>query len=54
MLNKKEIKRILAMAPSLKAQVMLSLAYGYGMCAGEVVRLMVGDVDSAREMIRIV
>ncbi|MCP4084398.1 MAG: site-specific integrase, partial [Actinomycetia bacterium] len=27
-LSKKEIKRILAMAPSLKARVMLSLAYG--------------------------
>jgi integrase/recombinase XerD len=35
-LSKKEIKRILAMAPSLKARVMLSLAYGCGMRAGEV------------------
>jgi site-specific recombinase XerD len=53
-LSKKEIKRILAMAPSLKTKVMLSLAYGCGMRAGEVVRLTVGDIDSAQEIIRIV
>ena len=40
-LSQKEIKRILTMAPSLKARVMLSLAYGCGMRAGEVVRLKV-------------
>jgi hypothetical protein len=32
-LSKKEIKRILAMAPSQKAKVMLSLAYGCGLRA---------------------
>lgn len=53
-LSQKEIKRILAMAPSQKARVMLSLAYGCGMRAGEVVRLKVGDIDSAQEIIRIV
>ncbi len=53
-LSQKEIKRILAMAPGLKARVMLSLAYGCGMRAGEVVRLKVGDIDSAQEVIRIV
>ena len=53
-LSKKEIKRILAMAPSQKARVMLSLAYGCGMRAGEVVRLKVGDIDSAQEIIWIV
>jgi site-specific recombinase XerD len=42
------------MAPSLKARVMLSLAYGCGMRAGEVVRLRVGDIDSAQNIIRIV
>lgn len=51
-LSKKEIKRILVMAPSLKARVMLSLAYGCGMRAGEVVRLKVGDSDSAQQIIR--
>jgi integrase len=49
-LSKKEIKRILNMAPSLKARVKLSLAYGSGMRAGEVVRLKVGDIDSAHEL----
>jgi integrase/recombinase XerD len=53
-LSKKEIKRILAMDPSQKARVMLSLAYGCGMRAGEVVRLKVGDIDSDQEIIRIV
>jgi len=53
-LSQKEIKRILAMAPSLKARVMLSLAYGCGLRAGEVVRLKVGDIDSVQEIIRIV
>ena len=53
-LSKKEVKRILAMAPSQKARVMLSLAYGCGMRAGEVVRLKVGDIDSAQQIIRIV
>jgi site-specific recombinase XerD len=53
-LSQKEIKRILAMAPSLKVRVMLSLAYGCGLRAGEVVRLRVGDIDSAQEIIRIV
>ncbi len=53
-LSKQEVKRILAMAPSLKAKVMLSLAYGCGMRAGEVVRLKVGDIDSAQNIIRIV
>ena len=42
------------MAPSLKARVMLSLAYGCGLRAGEVVWLQVGDIDSAQEIIRIV
>jgi len=53
-LSKQEVKRVLAMAPSLKAKVMLSLAYGCGMRAGEVVRLKVGDIDSAQNIIRIV
>jgi len=53
-LSRNEVKRILAMAPGLKARVMLSLAYGCGLRAGEVVRLQVGDIDSAQEIIRIV
>lgn len=53
-LSQQEIKRILAMAPSTKARVMLSLAYGCGLRAGEVVRLKVGDIDSAQNIVRIV
>jgi integrase/recombinase XerD len=53
-LSQKEIKRLLAMTPNLKARVMLSLAYGCGLRAGEVVRLMAGDIDSAQKIIRIV
>jgi len=53
-LSQKEIKRILAMTPNLKARVMLSLAYGCGLRAGEVVRLKVGDIDSPQQIIRIV
>ncbi|MCP5080743.1 MAG: tyrosine-type recombinase/integrase, partial [Alphaproteobacteria bacterium] len=53
-LSQKEVKRILAMAPSLKARVMLSLAYGCGLRTSEVVRLKVGDIDRAQKIIRIV
>jgi integrase/recombinase XerD len=53
-LSKMEVKRILAIAPGLKARVMLSLAYGCGLRASEVVRLKVGDIDSAQKIIRIV
>ena len=47
-------KRPLAMARNLKVRVLLSLAYGCGLRAGEVVRLRAGDIDSARNIIRIV
>ena len=49
-----EIKRVLAMAPSLQARMMLTLAYDCGLRAGEVTRLKVGDIDSAQNIIRIV
>jgi integrase/recombinase XerD len=49
-----EVKRVLTMATSLKAQAMLTLAYGCGLRAGEVVRLRAGDIDSAQMIIRIV
>jgi integrase/recombinase XerD len=53
-LSAEEIKRVLTMATSLKARVMLSLAYGCGLRAGEVVRLRGGDIDSEQMIIRIV
>ncbi len=49
-----EIKRVLACAESLKARVMLTLAYGCGLRAGEVVRLTAGDIDSEQMIIRVV
>ena len=53
-LSRQEIKRLLAVAPGLKLRAMLSLACGRGLRAGEVVRLRVGDIDSAQNIIRIV
>ena len=48
-----ETKRLLAVASSLKARVLLSLSYGCGLRAGEVVRLKVKHIDSAQKIIRI-
>jgi site-specific recombinase XerD len=53
-LSPEEIKRVLAMATSLKARAMLTLSYGCGLRAGEVVRLRAGDIDSEQMIIRIV
>jgi len=52
-LSQQEIKRLLFMAPTLRARTMLSLAYGCGLRAGEVTRLRVGDIDSDQGIIRI-
>jgi site-specific recombinase XerD len=49
-----EAKRLLAMAKSLKVRLLLSLAYGCGLRAGEVVRLRAGDIDGAQGIIRVV
>src|SRR3974390_2354747 len=48
-----ETKRLLAVTDSLKARVLLSLCYGCGLRAGEVVRLKVKHIDSAQKIIRI-
>jgi site-specific recombinase XerD len=53
-LSAEEVKRVLVMATSLKARAMLTLAYGCGLRAGEVVRLRAGDIDSAQMIIRVV
>jgi site-specific recombinase XerD len=49
-----EAKRLLVMAKSLKTRALLSLAYGCGLRAGEVVRLKAGDIDSQNRIIRVV
>jgi site-specific recombinase XerD len=48
-----EIKRLLAMANSLKTRVLLSLGYGCGLRASEIVRLKVKHIDRAQRIIRI-
>src|SRR6202165_2818101 len=48
-----ETKRLLAVASSLKARILLSLGYGCGLRASEVVRLKVKHIDSAQKIIRI-
>ena len=53
-LSREEVKRVLIMATSLQARAMLTLAYGCGLRAGEVVRLRAGDIDSEQMIIRIV
>jgi integrase/recombinase XerD len=52
-LSPDEAKTLLAAARSLKARVMLSLGYGCGLRAGEVVRLKVKHIDRAQNVIRI-
>jgi integrase/recombinase XerD len=53
-LSPEEVKRVLTMATSLKARAMLTLAYGCGLRAGEVVRLRAGNIDSEQMIIRVV
>ena len=53
-LSQDEVKRLLAMAGSIKVRAMLSLSYGCGLRAGEVVRLKAGDIDRDQEIIRVV
>ena len=48
-----EIKRLLAVAGTLKTRVLLSLGYGCGLRASEIVRLKVKHIDSAQNIIRI-
>src|SRR6202521_1324506 len=48
-----EMKRLLAVASSLKTRVLLSLGYGCGLRASEIVRLKVKHIDRAQNIIRI-
>ncbi|HET9248110.1 MAG TPA: tyrosine-type recombinase/integrase [Xanthobacteraceae bacterium] len=47
-----EVKRLLS-ASNLKTRVLLSLGYGCGLRAGEIVRLKVKHIDKAQRIIRI-
>ena len=53
-LSADEVECLLTAAKSLRVRVMLSLAYGCGLRAGEVIRLRAGDIDSAQNVIRVV
>ena len=46
-MSPEEIKRVLTMATSLKARAMLTLAYGCGLRASEVVRLRACDIPGS-------
>src|SRR5215472_6856522 len=48
-----ETRRLLAVASHLKVRTLLSLGYGCGLRANEVVRLKVKHIDSAQKIIRI-
>ena len=48
-----ETRRLLAIASNLKVRTLLSLGYGCGLRASEVVRLKVKHIDSAQKIIRI-
>ena len=52
-LSPQEVTRLLDAAPGLKYRAALSLAYGAGLRASEVVSLKVADIDSSREVIRV-
>ena len=52
-LSEEEVERLLNCAPGLKAQAALSVAYGAGLRALEVVSLKVGDIDGDRKIIRV-
>ena len=52
-LSPKEVARLLDAAPGLKYKAALSVAYGAGLRAAEVISLRIGDIDSERMVIRI-
>ena len=52
-MSQDETRRLLAVATSLKVRTLLSLGYGCGLRAGEVVRLKVKHIDRAQNIIRV-
>ncbi len=52
-LSPEEVARLLDAAPGLKYRAALSLAYGAGLRASEVVSLKLSDIDSSRMVIRV-
>jgi site-specific recombinase XerD len=52
-LSPEEVARLLDAAPGLKYKAALSVAYGAGLRAAEVIALKIGDIDSKRMVIRV-
>jgi site-specific recombinase XerD len=52
-LSPEEVARLLDAAPGLKYKAALSVAYGAGLRASEVISLKVSDIDSTRMVIRV-
>jgi site-specific recombinase XerD len=52
-LSREEAARLIAAAPNMKHQAALSVAYGAGLRASEVIALKVGDIDSQRMTLRV-
>ncbi len=52
-LSPEEVARVLDAAPGLKYRAALSVAYGAGLRASEVVSLKLADIDSKRMVIRV-
>ena len=52
-LSPEEVVRLLEAAPGLKYRAALSVAYGAGLRANEVVSLKIGDIDSTRMVMRV-
>jgi len=52
-LSREEVGSLIAATKNLKHQTALSVAYGAGLRASEVISLKVGDVDSTRMTLRI-
>jgi integrase/recombinase XerD len=52
-LSPEEVARLLDAAPGLKYKAALSVAYGAGLRAAEVVALKISDIDSKRMIIRV-
>ena len=52
-LSPEDVARLLDAAPSLKYRTALSVAYGAGLRASEVVALKISDIDSQRMVIRV-
>jgi integrase/recombinase XerD len=52
-LSREEVARLIAGAENLKHQTALSVAYGTGLRASEIVALKVSDIDSTRMTLRV-